>query len=265
MENLSISSPDYRMNLKGTLLFVDDNPEILQLLRLRFKSAAYRIHTALSGEEGLEIIKRHTIDVLIADYIMPGINGLELIERGKAIAPAMHTIIFTAHGDLHSAKKAISLGVKAYVEKDQYVSPDKLSGEVLVLSRAQQKDLSSLQDLVDRLLTANLRYEIVRAMNCALRLWEVTAKQNIRGVSKYVYKATFAEASGLWKVQDEKGIQRTRGLDRYLEIETLPKRPNKQMVLRSIWFVLENHHQPQSKLWVELRAKADRLERLFWR
>lgn len=248
------------MRATGTILIVDDDDILLQNCQTWFEQGLYKIHTALSGEQALEILSKKTIDVMIADYVLPGINGIELIEEALKIRPNLPTLVFTGHGDLPSAKKAIKLGVKDYVEKKEVW---KDNDEVVFLSKDMQTDFATLQKRVDELIVQSFRYQIVSAMQAALRLWEIMMREKEKYVSQYVFKASFAESSGIWKVQEEAGVMRTRGLDRYLEMSKLPKRPRKDLVLRSLWFVLDRCQSVQKDLWEDLKNKTEKLEKLF--
>jgi CheY-like chemotaxis protein len=60
-----------------TILFVDDEPSILNMRRLVFETLGYAVLTAISGEEALEALERHSVDAVVVDYLMPGMNGEE--------------------------------------------------------------------------------------------------------------------------------------------------------------------------------------------
>jgi two-component system, OmpR family, alkaline phosphatase synthesis response regulator PhoP len=87
------------MNTK-TILVVDDEPHILHVVSLKLKNAGYTVLTAKDGEDALETAASVAIDLLITDYQMPGMTGLELARRihaepGRRQLPAM---LLTAHG-----------------------------------------------------------------------------------------------------------------------------------------------------------------------
>jgi two-component system, OmpR family, alkaline phosphatase synthesis response regulator PhoP len=83
-----------------TILAVDDEPHILHVVSLKLKNAGYTVLTAKDGEEALETAAAGPLDLLITDYQMPGMSGLELARRihaepGRRQLP---TILLTAHG-----------------------------------------------------------------------------------------------------------------------------------------------------------------------
>jgi CheY-like chemotaxis protein len=60
-----------------TILFVDDEPSILNMRRLVFETLGYAVLTALSGQEALKALEQHSVDAVVLDYLMPGMNGEE--------------------------------------------------------------------------------------------------------------------------------------------------------------------------------------------
>jgi two-component system, OmpR family, alkaline phosphatase synthesis response regulator PhoP len=83
-----------------TILAVDDEPHILHVVSLKLKNAGYTVLTAKDGEDALETAATGPLDLLITDYQMPGMSGLELARRihaepGRRQLP---TILLTAHG-----------------------------------------------------------------------------------------------------------------------------------------------------------------------
>lgn len=82
-----------------TILVVDDEPVSLLMLEkvLRRK---FQIITAASGQGALEILKSRRVSMLIADHVMPGMSGTELLRAGQAIDPAMVCLLITAEKDV---------------------------------------------------------------------------------------------------------------------------------------------------------------------
>jgi CheY-like chemotaxis protein len=64
-----------------TILFVDDEPSLLEVRRLMFEFMGYSVLTAESGEEALEVLRLHAVDAVVVDYLMPGMDGEETARR----------------------------------------------------------------------------------------------------------------------------------------------------------------------------------------
>ncbi|MFP4368302.1 MAG: PP2C family protein-serine/threonine phosphatase [Candidatus Kapaibacterium sp.] len=94
---------------KPNILFVDDEEQILWAYRKNF-ARKYNIITASSGEEALEIVSKNDIAVIITDYNMGGIDGVELLSRLRDISPDTVRMLITGYADLKTAMKAVNEG-----------------------------------------------------------------------------------------------------------------------------------------------------------
>ncbi len=105
------------MRDKTRILVVDDEDIVRESLRDWLEGVGYAVETAASGEEAMRIIKRHRIKIMVADLVMPGMNGIELMKEASKLNPSISTIIITAHATIQSAITAIREGAYDYVEK----------------------------------------------------------------------------------------------------------------------------------------------------
>ena len=93
-----------------TVLFVDDEESVLHDVRQLFSDEAdMRLLVASSGEEALGIVRSEDVWLVVSDNHMPGISGIELLERIRHISPTTGRILMTAHADLKSAIDAINI------------------------------------------------------------------------------------------------------------------------------------------------------------
>ena len=100
-----------------SLLVIDDDASVLQVFRRVFQDTDTIVHTAQSGEEGLEIVKRHDPDTVILDIVLPDISGLEMFEKVHRIDPKVPVIFITAGGASDTAIEAMKLGAFDYLLK----------------------------------------------------------------------------------------------------------------------------------------------------
>src|SRR5664279_2021370 len=77
------------------ILVVDDDSLLLAVIKLILEREGFAAHCVESGEEAIEQIKEKTFSLMITDFNMPGLNGLELARKGLEIAPQMHVIMNT--------------------------------------------------------------------------------------------------------------------------------------------------------------------------
>ncbi len=93
-----------------SILFVDDEPHVLHALARRLRGQPYTIYTARSGQESLQVVKAHRVDVIVADEHMPGMSGSELLSWMAQNFPDIPRIVLTGRPDVHSAIRAINDG-----------------------------------------------------------------------------------------------------------------------------------------------------------
>ena len=105
------------MSKKTKILIVDDESIVRESLSDWLDGVGYDVKTAECGEDALRILQRQEIKIMLADLVMPGMNGIELMKKAKKIVPSISTIIITAHATIQSAIAAIREGAHEYVEK----------------------------------------------------------------------------------------------------------------------------------------------------
>lgn len=101
-----------------TLLFVDDETNILSALRRLFRPLGYNILTAEGGAQGLELLAQHKVDLVISDMRMPQMDGAQFLEKVREHAPDTVRILLTGYADISSTIAAINKGqIYRYIAK----------------------------------------------------------------------------------------------------------------------------------------------------
>lgn len=95
---------------RRTILLVDDQPIILRALRRVFRNEGYNVLSATGAAAALDILGRVPCDLIIADYLMPEMNGVELIAKVKERWPGIACIMLTGHADLEALAGFIRRG-----------------------------------------------------------------------------------------------------------------------------------------------------------
>ena len=94
----------------ASILVVDDEPAIQDILTWSLAAEGYNVATAASGEEALSRFAEQDFDVIVTDIVMPGLNGLELLERSRVLNPRASVIVMTAYAALETAITALRRG-----------------------------------------------------------------------------------------------------------------------------------------------------------
>jgi PAS domain S-box-containing protein len=101
-----------------SILVVDDLLEQRELAAAMLGKAGYRVLAAASGEEALEYLRLHAVDLVILDMVMdPGMDGLETFRLIRKIIPRQKAIIVSGFAETERARKALELGAGSYVQK----------------------------------------------------------------------------------------------------------------------------------------------------
>jgi len=107
-------------------LYVEDDNEVRQQTAKILKLFFHQVIDCGDGREGINKFKAGKIDIVFTDINMPGMSGLEMLERIKQIDPSVKTVIFSAYDESKFFTKAISIGVDGYILKP-FTTEDLLS------------------------------------------------------------------------------------------------------------------------------------------
>jgi two-component system NtrC family response regulator len=99
------------------ILIIEDGQTQREMLLDFLAGEGHSVSASTSGETGLEAVRRDHFDVILLDYKMPGMNGLEVLEAVKAINPEIDVIMMTAFGTIETAVSAMKAGAVDYITK----------------------------------------------------------------------------------------------------------------------------------------------------
>jgi len=106
------------------ILIIDDDKDIcLTLSRFLIKNG-YQVEIAGNGEDGLQILRNHSIDLILCDYRLPDYTGLEVLQKIKILSPKSAVVIITGYSDVRTAVDTFKYGASDYVTKPLF--PDEL-------------------------------------------------------------------------------------------------------------------------------------------
>jgi two-component system, probable response regulator PhcQ len=128
---------------KHSILMVDDEPHILNAFQRALRKESYAVMTAESGEEGLKLLEAREFSLVISDYNMPQMNGLEFFRTVKTLYPHLLTIMLTGQAEMNIAIQAINeAGVYKFIQKPW----DNAELKITILRALEAIDLATERD-----------------------------------------------------------------------------------------------------------------------
>ncbi|MDD9301688.1 MAG: response regulator [Desulfobacter sp.] len=174
------------------VLLIDDEPDIREIMNLSLTDAGYEVICASNGTQGLELLCAHRPQILITDIKMPGLSGLEVLEKTKALYPETEVIVTTGFADLEKATIALQQDASDFITKP--VDDARLH---LALERAmgRYQDKKALSDYTCLLEKENLKTsaELIQNVNYQRRLIE-NSMDGILGCNKNDQVITYNNA-----------------------------------------------------------------------
>ena len=147
---MSIEGPQ-----KGRALIVDDDLEMRRMLALLLRRSGYTAELADCGEQALLLIAGSPPDVVITDLHMPGMDGVELLRKIRAIVPDMPVIVLTASGGITSAVEAMRAGAEDYLTKPVDAQALRYTVERAIEHRRQRAETDLLRRTLEELRKAH--------------------------------------------------------------------------------------------------------------
>ncbi|GFK94071.1 Response regulator MprA [Fundidesulfovibrio magnetotacticus] len=100
-----------------SVLLVDDEAEFIETLAKRLTRRGLKVHLAFSGQEALDFLAANEADVAVLDVKMPGMDGIEALQKIKALKPGLEVLMLTAHANVEVAMRGMELGAFDYLMK----------------------------------------------------------------------------------------------------------------------------------------------------
>ena len=123
------------------VLLIEDSVELTKLVERELQASGFQVLSAQDGESGLELFKRHLPDLVLLDWMLPGINGLETLRRLRNISTAP-VLMLTARSDLSDRVLGLETGADDYL-----VKPFELA-ELVARVRAQFRRVDHYQSII---------------------------------------------------------------------------------------------------------------------
>ncbi len=146
-----------------TLLIIEDDPDIVELLQYNLEREGYRVLVAGDGELGLRLARRHKPDVILLDLMLPGMDGLEVCRslRGDEATRSISILMVTAKGEESDMVIGLELGADDYIVKP--FSPRTLLARIrAVLRRSHPREGSRQRIEIAGVVLDRERHEVSR-------------------------------------------------------------------------------------------------------
>jgi len=141
--------------MKTRILVIDDEAAIRDSMRMILEYEGYEFLGAATGEEGIALADRESVDLVFLDIKMPGMDGLEVLARLKTVADSLPVVMISGHGTVATAVEATKLGAFDFIEKP-------LATERILLAIRNALGFSRLRDENQSLAKAiDLRHDMV--------------------------------------------------------------------------------------------------------
>jgi len=143
-------TPNRRGGGRASILIVEDDAAMREMLREALEDDGYAVETAVNGRAGVERVQKGGIDLVVSDVKMPEIDGLDMLREIKAVSPSPYVITITAFGSIDTAIRAVKLGAFDYITKPFEVDQLILSVEKALAERELRSEVARLRDEVSR-------------------------------------------------------------------------------------------------------------------
>lgn len=104
-------------NPQGHILIVDDETDLCRIIAAKLRKAGFQTHAVHTGQAALEQLEKAPCDVVILDYMLPDVTGLDILQKIRTEFPLVKVIMLTAYGNVEHAVKAMRLGAFDYLNK----------------------------------------------------------------------------------------------------------------------------------------------------
>ncbi|MHB8520017.1 MAG: sigma-54-dependent transcriptional regulator [Limisphaerales bacterium] len=147
------------------ILLVDDEERLRTAAGKVLKGAGYRVVSAASGEEALDLLNQHAVALVISDLRLPGLDGIALLKQIRELWPAVEVVMITGHGSVEQAVQAMKLGAYDFITK-----PLDSAALLKATAKALEKQrLAAENELLRRQLRSRNRLEALIGNSPAMR------------------------------------------------------------------------------------------------
>jgi two-component system, NtrC family, response regulator PilR len=134
----------------STILVIDDERSMRDLLAIMLKKEGYQIHLAENGKTALNSINKNVFDLVISDIRLPDIDGIEILKHIKKVSPETDVILITAYASTETAVKAVKMGAADYIYKPFDIDEMRIIIQRCISKRKLEQENVYLRKTVER-------------------------------------------------------------------------------------------------------------------
>lgn len=165
--------PGFEAATPGSILIIDDEQAIREPLVTLLEMEGYSIETSESGEEGLARLAERPFDLVLLDFALPGMDGLEVLHEIRERDPQLSVIMITAYGTVEKAVEAMQSGAANFIQKPW--DNEKLLADVRAAVGRRRAEEENIQ--LKRALKERYNFEnIIGKSECMLRVFDLVAQ-----------------------------------------------------------------------------------------
>ena len=186
---------------KQNIFFVDDEPTVRKAVAMTLERLGYNVTCFANAADCLEKLQNQNCDLLITDVKMPGMDGIELVQKTKHLVPWLPILVVTGYGDIPMAIRAVKAGALEFIEKP--LKSETLADIINTIlkqncleSLIKGKSLTKTETIILKMiLQGNTNREIAATLHRSTRTVEdhrlhIMKKLNVENIVDLVKRAT---------------------------------------------------------------------------
>ena len=163
----------------ANILVVDDEVDVLEALARALRLSGHKVSKAQAAETALKLCEDHSFDVVVLDYIMPSISGIELLNKIRAYQPTIRSVIVSGKIDTQLSEDSVSEELRDRIEADAYLHKPLNNARLLDTIKVllDENQTRSWKDIAKRNISAKKRQADVKTAEKALNRLKAAKKR----------------------------------------------------------------------------------------
>lgn len=155
----------------ASILVVDDEPDVLAAIARALRIADHTVEMGGTATQALKLCAEHSFDVVVLDYIMPTMSGIELLNEIRSYTPTIRSVIISGKIDVQESEEAVSIELRNRIEADAYLHKPVNNARLLetIAELLSKSDARSWVDIAERNVNAKKPNKVVKDAERSLK------------------------------------------------------------------------------------------------